>query len=71
MIMQIDKLIFILNTNNGHAQLYSKRFLYFNIIESENKYLVQTYNQLLINNAGENTQIDLHNLGKSLFKIIF
>ena len=44
---------------------------FIKIIESENKYLVQTYNKLLINNAGENTQIDLHNLGRSLFSIIF
>ena len=41
------------------------------IIESENEYLMQTYNKLLISNKGENTQIDLHNLGKSLFNIIF
>ena len=41
------------------------------IIESENEYLMQTYNKLLISNKGENTQIDLHNLGKSLFSIIF
>ena len=41
------------------------------IIESENEYLIQTYNKLIINNKGENTQIDLHNLGKSLFNIIF
>ena len=41
------------------------------IIESENEYLMQTYNKLLISNMGENTQIDLHNLGKSLFNIIF
>ena len=41
------------------------------IIESENEYLIQTYNQLLISNKEENTKIDLHNLGTSLFKIIF
>ncbi len=41
------------------------------IIESENEYLIQTYNKFLISNKGENTQIDLHNLGKSLFSIIF
>ena len=41
------------------------------IIESENEYLIQTFNKLIISNKGENTQIDLHNLGKSLFSIIF
>ena len=41
------------------------------IIESENEYLMQTYNKLLISNKGENTKIDVHNLGKSLFSIIF
>ena len=41
------------------------------IFGPENEYLMQTYNKLLISNKGENTKIDLHNLGKSLFSIIF
>ena len=41
------------------------------IIESENEYLMQTYHNLLISNKEENSEIDLYNLGKSLFRIIF
>jgi len=37
----------------------------------ENEYLMQTYHNLLISNKEENSEIDLYNLGKSLFSIIF
>ena len=56
---------------DNHKVLFSNNDLNVIIIESENEYLMQTYNKLLISNMGENTQIDLHNLGKSLFNIIF